>query len=103
MTEAKKQIIAESEHPLHIYIGEAVVSGHFGREFGSNKFSFDELQRQLTKDGYGAQAKNTREIGIALELAGVKKIRRTVGDQKARLYVLPDVGTRDPEASDAPF
>ena len=28
MTEAKQQIIAESEHPLHTYIIEAVVSGH---------------------------------------------------------------------------
>jgi hypothetical protein len=88
MTDAKQQIIAESEHPLHTYIIEAVVSGHFLRHLG-NEFSFDALQRQLTKDGYGAQAKNTKEVGNALKLAGVSSIRKNVGDQKKRLYVLP--------------
>lgn len=52
MTEAKQQIIAESEHPLHTYIIEAVVSGHFRRQLGE-EFSFDALQRQLAKEGYG--------------------------------------------------
>jgi hypothetical protein len=88
MTEAKQQIIAESEHPLHTYIIEAVISGHFHRELG-DEFSFDKLQRQLAKDGYGAQAKNTKEVGNALKLAGVTSIRKNVGDQKKRLYVLP--------------
>ena len=88
MTEAKRQIIAESEHPLHTYIIEAVVSGHFLRELG-DEFSFDALQRQLAKDGYGAQAKNTKEVGNALKLAGVSSIRKNVGDRKKRLYVLP--------------
>jgi hypothetical protein len=88
MTEAKRQIIAESEHPLHTYIIEAVVSGHFRRELGV-EFSFDALSRQLTKDGYGAQAKNTKEVGNALKLAGVTSVRKNVGDSKKRLYVLP--------------
>ena len=88
MTEAKQQIIAESEHPLHTYVVEAVVSGHFRREFGEG-FSFDALQRQLAKEGYGAHAKNTKELGNALKLAGVTSVRKTVGDRKKRLYVLP--------------
>jgi hypothetical protein len=88
MTEAKQQIIADSEHPLHTYIIEAVVSGHFRRELG-DEFSFDALQRQLAQDGYGAQAKNTKEVGNALKVAGVSSIRKNVGDRKKRLYVLP--------------
>jgi hypothetical protein len=88
MTEAKQQIIAESEHPLHTYIVDAVVSGHFRRELGE-EFSFDALQRQLTKDGYGAQAKNTKELGTAMKLAGVTQVRKNVGDRKVRMYVLP--------------
>jgi hypothetical protein len=103
MTEAKQQIIAESEHPLHTYIVAAVTSGHFRSQFRGNEFSFDDLTRQLAKDSYGAQAKNTREIGIALDLAGVTQIRRTVGGKKVRRFVLPDVGPTDPESPDIPF
>ncbi len=88
MTDAKRQIIAESEHPLHTYIIDAVVSGHFRRELGA-EFSFDALARQLSKDGYGAQAKNTKEVGTALRLAGVTQVRKTAGDGKVRMYVLP--------------
>jgi hypothetical protein len=101
MTEAKQQIIAESEHPLHTYIIEAVVSGHFLRELG-DEFSFDALQRQLAKDGYGAQAKNTKEVGNALKLAGVSSIRKNVGDRKKRLYVLPP-REDDTDGEDLPF
>jgi hypothetical protein len=88
MTEAKQQIIAESEHPLHTYIIDAVVSGHFRRELGA-EFSFDALARQLAKDGYGAQAKNTKEVGTAMRLAGTTQVRKTVGTGKVRMYVLP--------------
>ncbi|UPK32221.1 DUF5906 domain-containing protein [Bradyrhizobium sp. 186] len=88
MTEAKRQIIAESEHPLHTYIIDAVVSGHFRSELGA-EFSFDALARQSSKDGYGAQAKNTKEVGAALRLAGATQVRKTVGDRKVRMYVLP--------------
>jgi hypothetical protein len=91
MTDAKQQIIAESEHPLHTYITEAVVSGHFRRVLG-DEFSFDALARQLTKDGYGAQAKNTKEVGTAMKLAGATQTRKTVGDRKVRVYVLPASG-----------
>jgi hypothetical protein len=90
MTEAKKRIIAESQHPLHIYIIEAVTSGHFRQNLGE-KFTFDKLQRQLTKDGYGAQAKNAKEVGTALKSAGVTQVRPIVGGRKMRLYILPPV------------
>ena len=39
-------------------------------------------QRQLAKDGYGAQAKNTKEVGTALRLAGATQVRKTVGDRE---------------------
>ena len=54
----------------------------------SDEFSFDALQRQLAKDGYGAQAKNTKEVGAALKLAGATQVRRNLGGQKARRYAL---------------
>ena len=91
MTEAKKRIISESQHPLHTYIIEAVTSGHFRATLGP-EFTFDALQRQLTKDGYGAQAKNTKEVGTALKSAGVTQGRRKVGGRKIRSYVLPAHG-----------
>jgi hypothetical protein len=103
MTEAKRQIIADSEHPLHTYIIEAVTNGHFKSQFRGPQFSFDDLARQLAKDGYGAQAKNTREIGIALDRAGVTQVRRTIGGKKVRRYVLPDIGPTDPESPDIEF
>jgi hypothetical protein len=93
MTEAKQQIIAESEHPLHTYVIEAVVNGHFRRELG-DEFSFDALQRQLAKEGYGAHAKNTKELGSALKLAGVTAVRKNIGDGKKRRYVLPQTTLR---------
>jgi hypothetical protein len=101
MTEAKQQIIAESEHPLHTYIIEAVVSGHFRRELGE-EFSFDALARQLAKDGYGAQAKNTKEVGTAMRLAGATQARKTVGDRKVRMYVLP-MSEDDTDGEDVKF
>lgn len=101
MTEAKQQIIAESEHPLHTYIVDAVVSGHFRRELGE-EFSFDALQRQLAKDGYGAQAKNTKELGTAMKNAGASQVRKAVGDRKVRMYVLP-ASEQDGDAEDLQF
>jgi hypothetical protein len=101
MTEAKQQIIAESEHPLHTYIIEAVISGHFRRELG-DEFSFDALQRQLGKDGYGAQAKNTKEVGTAMKLAGAAQARKNVGDRKVRMYVLPP-GEDETDGEDLKF
>src|SRR5262249_33324369 len=70
MTEAKQQIISDSQHPLREYISHAVASGHFQRMLGS-EFTWDALQRQLDRDGYGSQAKNTKEVGMALHQAGV--------------------------------
>jgi hypothetical protein len=53
LTEAKREIIASSVHPVRTYIAEAVASGHFARELG-REFTTDALERQLVKDGYGA-------------------------------------------------
>jgi hypothetical protein len=91
VTQAKEQIIADSQHPLRTYIIEAVTSGHFRKALGA-EFTFDALQRLLTKDGYGAQAKNTKEVGMALDQAGVTHPRRTNKGtkKKQRVYRLPD-------------
>jgi hypothetical protein len=78
-----------------------VFSGHFRRELGV-EFSFDALQRQLAKEGYGAHAKNTKELGNALKLAGVTSVRKTVGDTKKRLYVLPS-SDAETDAKDLQF
>src|SRR5262249_17378826 len=69
MTDAKKDVMEVSKHPLRTYIVDAVQSGHLYGALGAT-FTFDALQRQLQKDGYGQHAKNTRELGEALALAG---------------------------------
>ena len=89
MTEAKRTIIEESVHPLHVYIGEAVASGHFKTTLGT-EFTFDQLQRQLKQDGYGSQSMNTKEVGTALKLAGVTQARRSIDGAKQRVYRLPE-------------
>jgi hypothetical protein len=99
MTEAKKRIIAESQHPLHTYIIEAVTSGHFRDKLGE-RFTFDALQRQLAHDGYSAQAKNAKEVGTALKSAGVTQVRRNIGKRKGRFYLLP--GVSEFRATDEP-
>src|SRR5262245_21877681 len=76
------------EHQLRTYINDAVKSGHYQENLG-NEFTFDALQRQLVKDGYSAQAKNTKEVGSALTAAGVTQMRKSVEGREARLYVLP--------------
>jgi hypothetical protein len=95
MTEAKQTIIEVSGHPLRTYIIEAVNSGYLREQLGT-EFSFDALQRRLQKDGYGPQSKNTKELGEALEAAGVLKVRKNIEGDKRRLYHLPDA----PEAND---
>jgi hypothetical protein len=109
MTHAKHRIIGDSQHPLREYIISAVASGHFKQTLHS-EFSWDALQRQLGRDGYGAQAKNMKEVGLALEQAGVTQTRRFNKEtkKKQRVYRLPesipqltgDWATRDPD--DAP-
>jgi len=91
MTAAKQQVITDSQHPLRTYIVEAVTSGHFRETLGA-EFSWDKLQRQLGRDGYGVQAKNMKEVGMALELAGVTQSRRTnkATKKKQRIYCLPN-------------
>ena len=56
----------------------------------------------MTKDGYGAQAKNTKELGTAMKLAGATQARKNVGDRKVRMYVLPPA-ERDADAEDLQF
>jgi hypothetical protein len=56
----------------------------------TGKFTFDQLQRLLTKDGYGPQARNARELGEALKAAGVTQTRPTINGKKTRMYTLPE-------------
>jgi hypothetical protein len=88
MTASKQAVIEASRHPLHGYIRDAVESGHLGQL--GQEFSLDQLQRQLQKDGYGPQSKNLKELGEALEAAGVSKVRKAMNGSKRRLYRLPD-------------
>ena len=97
MTDAKRAVIEASTHPLRVYIRDAVESGHF-LELG-DEFSLDQLQRQLQKDGYGPQSKNVKELGEALEAAGVTKVRKATNGSKRRLYRLPEaIRAQDPYA-----
>ena len=68
---------------------KSVESGHFRHELRSDTFTFDALQRLLNKDGYGQHAKNLKELGEALAMAGVTKVRQTVSGSKRRYYRLP--------------
>ncbi|MBP1097485.1 primase-helicase family protein [Bradyrhizobium diazoefficiens] len=86
MTQAKRSIIDVSGNPLRQYIIDAVLSGHLRDEVGP-EFSLDQLQRQLSRDGYGQQSKNLKEISAALEAAGAIKARR--GASRQRVWVLP--------------
>lgn len=88
LTTAKKEIVEDSVHPLRTYVVECVQSGHFATTL-TRQFTFDALQRQLTKDGYGPQARNTRELGEALKAAGVTSSRPTIKGKKVRMYSLP--------------
>jgi hypothetical protein len=88
LTTSKKEIIEDSVHPLRTYILECVQSGHFLKTL-SGQFTFDALQRRLTQDGYGPQARNTRELGEALKAAGVTSSRPTLKGKKMRMYALP--------------
>jgi Family of unknown function (DUF5906) len=86
MTQAKRSIIDVSGNPLRQYIIDAVLSGHLREEVGQ-EFSLDKLQRQLSRDGYGQQSKNLKEISAALEAAGASRARR--GAERQRVWVLP--------------
>jgi hypothetical protein len=94
MTAAKRAIVEVSGNPLREYVIQAVESGHLRSELGP-MFTFDQLQRQLQSDGYGVHAKNMKELGAALEAAGVRKVRD--GRDRKRRYALP--GTAEPTAS----
>jgi len=89
MTQAKQEIVDVSGNPLSEYILQATASGHLCRELG-REFSWDALARLLQKDGYGAHAKNRKEVGPALKAAGIAQIRPTRGGRRLRLYELPE-------------
>jgi hypothetical protein len=89
MTRAKQEMIESSVHPLRTYIAESVASGYFVTSFAGLEFTWDALERQLHKDGYGAHAKNAKELGQALALASVTHVRTTVNGRKVRKYRLP--------------
>src|SRR5262249_23147812 len=89
MTEAKREVIAVSGHPLRAHIVDAVESGHFRRELGADTLNLDALQRLLHRDGYGQHAKNHKELGEALAMAGVQKVRPTIRGSKRRCHRLP--------------
>ena len=50
----------------------------------------DALQRQLASEGYTAQAKSVKEVGLALKAGGVHPVRAMVNGRRARLHRLPD-------------
>jgi hypothetical protein len=89
MTKAKEAVIAVSGNPLRTYIIEAVESGYFRKALEGSTFSLDALQRILNRDGYGLHAKNLKELGEALKMAGVTQGRRTANGKKRRVYHLP--------------
>ena len=81
MTTGKNEIIEDSVHPLRTHVIESVQSGHFFRKL-TKQFTFVQLQQQLDKDGYGAQAKNMRELGEALKAAGIVQSRPLLGARR---------------------
>jgi hypothetical protein len=90
MTQAKAEIVEVSGNPLAKYIEEALASGHLFQQLAGQEFTYDELCRVLHKDGYGAHAKNTKELGQALIKAGITHPRRSVDGQRRRVYLLPE-------------
>ncbi|MGE3992530.1 primase-helicase family protein [Pseudorhodoplanes sp.] len=91
MTQAKSDIIEVSGNPLRHYILDAVESGHLVAELGSSEASLGEIQRLLTKEGYGQHAKSVKELGSALRAAGVTKVRRGSGQRRSWKYVFHEV------------
>lgn len=89
LTLHKEAIIQASGSPLRQYLEEAVQSGHLLATLGP-EFTMDALQRQLDSDGYGAQAKSVKEVGLALKAAGVVQGRASVNGRRTRVYRLPD-------------
>lgn len=100
MTQAKRSIIDVSGNPLRQYIIDAVLSGHLRDEVGP-EFSLDQLQRQLSRDGYGQQSKNLKEISAALEAGGAIKTRR--GPNRQRVWVLPSPTSTSPSQDNPDF
>jgi hypothetical protein len=94
MTDAKKEIVEASVHPLATYIAASLESGHLYNKLG-RRFSYDALVRLLKDDGYGSQSKNQKELGQALAAAGIEQKRPTINGRKRRLYVLPDSACED--------
>lgn len=97
LTLHKEAIIEASGSPLRHYLEEAVQSGHLLDTLG-REFTMDALQRQLAADGYAAQAKSVKEVGLALKAAGVVSVRVTVNGGRTRRHRLPDwaIGSGEP-------
>jgi hypothetical protein len=59
------------------------------RVIHASKSAADLTRQQAAKDGFGAQARNTREIAIALDLAGGRKLaapsEAQIGERKEDL------------------
>jgi hypothetical protein len=88
MTAAKQEIVEASGNPLHLYIAEATATGELYQKLG-RQFSYVQLSKFLHEAGYGAHAKNTKELGLAVKAAGIEQVRRNTGHGRQRVYVLP--------------
>ncbi|MGD9545002.1 MAG: primase-helicase family protein, partial [Methylocystis sp.] len=95
MTQAKSDIIEVSGNPLRHYVADAVESGHFAAELRCKEATLGEIQRVLTKEGFGQHAKNVKELGSALRAAGVTKVRRGSGKSRSWKYVFPEAERHD--------
>lgn len=97
INQSKTEIIESSRNPLFTYIKETAQNGYLEDCFSSQTFTYDQIVRQLQKDGFGSHARNTRELSEALRLAGVEKSRETIGGTKLRVFRLPDSVRRETE------
>ncbi|MET4273310.1 MULTISPECIES: primase-helicase family protein [unclassified Bradyrhizobium] len=99
LTAHKTAAIEVSGNPLRHYLEEAVRSGHLLNTLGPD-FTMDALQRQLANDGFAAQAKSVKEVGMALKAAGVSSVRTMVNGKRARVHRLPDWAIHGGEPTD---
>jgi len=88
VTRAKEKIIESSGNPLYAYIANAVSSGHMIENLGP-EFTLDAVQRLLHRDGFGAHARSTKELGVALREAGIEHLRVSKQGGRKWVYRLP--------------
>ncbi|MBR0991028.1 hypothetical protein JQ580_09925 [Bradyrhizobium japonicum] len=89
VTSHKREAMEMSGGPLRHYLEATVRSGHLLATLG-REFTMDALQRQLALEGFAAQAKSVKEVGLALKAAGVAPMRAMVNGKRARVHRLPD-------------